>query len=251
MKALILFFVFTFFSYSQEKINQFDANGDRHGLWKGLYKDSKKPRYEGVFEHGKETLIFNYFDDTKEGKVIATRDFSKGNDSCFVTLFDRKNNIVSQGLLIGKLYEGEWNYFHRESKIVMTHENYKNGKLNGIKKVFYDDGSLAEILYYSNGKREGNYKKMGVNEKMLEELNYKNNELHGQAVFYDGLGNITIEGQYIQGLKSGIWRTYANGKVIKEEAAKKYSSKNFEYTLNEKGEKIPGNMKVRVNKNNK
>ena len=250
MKKLIVFVALfsALLNYSQEKINQFDSKGERHGLWKGIYEESKRPRYEGVFEHGKETGIFKYFDDTQKGLVIATRDFSKGNNSCYVTIYDRKNNKVSEGLLVNKEYEGEWKYYHKESKIVMTSENYKKGKLNGIKKIFYDDGSLAEVLNYVNGKREGNYKRYGVNEKILEDLNYKNDELHGEAIFYDGLGNIVSKGQYKNGLKSGIWKTYEKGKIVKEETAKKYSSKNYKFTKNEKGEKIPGKLKDREEK---
>lgn len=253
MKNLLMFlFLFVaLLNYSQEKINQFDEKGERHGLWKGIYDESKRPRYEGVFNHGKETGVFKYFDDTKAGKVIATRDFSKGKDSCYVTMFDRKDNIVSEGLLVNKLHEGEWKIYHKESKVVMTSENYKKGKLNGVKKVFYDDGSVAEILNYVDGKREGNYKRFGVNEKILEDLNYKNDQLHGAASFYDGLGNIIIQGQYTDGLKSGVWKTYEKGKVVKEETARKFTTKNFEYTTNEKGEKIPGEMKDREVKKGK
>lgn len=250
MKKYILNFVLFICctAFSQETINQLDKEGKRHGLWKGIYEESKRPRYEGVFEHGIETGIFKYFDDTKEGKVIATRDFSKGNNSCYVTIFDRKNNIVSEGLLINRSYEGVWKFYHKESKIVMTHENYKQGQLNGIRKVFYNDGSLAESMYYLEGKKQGNYKRFGINEKMIEELNYKNDQLDGEALFYDGLGNLILKGQYKEGLKSGIWYTYENGKVIKEEKAKKINAKNFTYILNEKGEKIPSELKDRDEK---
>lgn len=247
----LLILLISVLSFSQEKTNQLDEKGERHGLWKGTYDESKRPKYEGVFEHGKETGIFKFFDDTKAGKVIATRDFSKGKGSCYVTMFDRKDNKVSEGLLINKEYEGEWKYYHKESKFIMLSENYKKGKLNGVKKTFYDDGAIAEIQNYVDNKREGNYKKYGVNEKMLEDLNYKNDELHGEATYYDGLGNISLQGQYTEGLKSGVWKTYENGKVVKEETSRKYTSKNFEYTINAKGEKIPGEMKDREIKEKK
>ncbi|MGE4347578.1 MAG: hypothetical protein AB7D46_09215, partial [Flavobacteriaceae bacterium] len=57
---LILLLSITNFSFAQEeeKINQFDENGRRHGLWKGFYETTKRPRYEGTFVHGKETGIF-------------------------------------------------------------------------------------------------------------------------------------------------------------------------------------------------
>jgi hypothetical protein len=37
-----------------------------------------------------------------------------------------------EGKVIDKLFTGEWKYYHQASKIVMTLENYKNGKLGLI-----------------------------------------------------------------------------------------------------------------------
>lgn len=207
--------------YSQDIYNQLDENGLRHGLWKGTHANSKRPRYEGFFNHGIETGVFKYFDDTKAGLLIATRDFSIGNDSCYVKMFDRKSNIVCEGLLVNKFREGEWKIYHKESKIVMTSEYYRKNKLHGIKKIFYDNGSLAEMVNYENGMRNGIYKRIGINGKILEELHYRNNQLDGAASFYDGSGNISISGQYNNGVKSGIWKSYENGKIVKEESAKK------------------------------
>ena len=84
------------FSFSQEKTNQLDDKGLRHGLWKGFFEESKRPRYEGVFNHGQETAVFKYFDDTKAGSVIATRDFTKGKGNCYTIVFDQKGNKVSK-----------------------------------------------------------------------------------------------------------------------------------------------------------
>ena len=144
MKNVILLFLLTFSVVAQEKINQLDEQGNRHGLWKGTHKGTNRPRYEGVFSHGKETGVFNYFDDTKAGTIIATRDFSKGDGSCYAIFYDQKGNKVSEGILLNKLPEGEWKYYHFESKQLMSQEFYKNGKLEGVKKVFYKDGTEAE-----------------------------------------------------------------------------------------------------------
>jgi antitoxin component YwqK of YwqJK toxin-antitoxin module len=48
---------------NQEKINQVDENGKKNGLWRGYFQDSKRPKFEGNFEHGIEIGIFNFFDD--------------------------------------------------------------------------------------------------------------------------------------------------------------------------------------------
>lgn len=217
-KVLIVFFMFfALVATAQETVNQLDANKKRHGLWKGNHEVSKRPRYEGIFNHGVETGIFKYFDDTKDGKVIATRDFSKNDGSCYVILFDRKGNKVSEGKLVNKVPEGDWKYYHLETKQLMSTEFYKKGKLEGVKKVFYKNGLIAEISNYTNGVLNGKYLKYAENETTLEDSTYKNGELHGKAIFYDGKGNIALKGEYVKGIKRGVWEMYDDGKLVKNE----------------------------------
>jgi antitoxin component YwqK of YwqJK toxin-antitoxin module len=73
-KKLLLGLVFlnAFFINAQTAVNKLDADGKKDGLWKGIYAESKRPRYEGTFSHGKETGVFKFFDDTKKGDVLAT-----------------------------------------------------------------------------------------------------------------------------------------------------------------------------------
>lgn len=217
-KFLIVFLLFTVFSFAQEEqINQYDADGNRHGLWKGVYEKTKRPRYEGVFEHGKETGIFKYFDDTKAGKVIATRDFSKGDGSCYAVFYDRKGNKVSEGgINKDRQNEGVWKFYHKESPQIMAIENYKNGKLDGVRKVFYKNGKIASETHYVDGVKEGVFKQYADNGVVLEEIPYKNNQFHGWVIYRDYSGNLVAEGQYEKGLKKGIWKFYENGKLIKE-----------------------------------
>ncbi|MGL2967230.1 hypothetical protein [Flavobacterium sp. XGLA_31] len=61
MKFIFLFLMQTLALFAQD-VNKFDENGKKHGLWKGIYEESKRPRYEGTFEHGKETGIVGFFD---------------------------------------------------------------------------------------------------------------------------------------------------------------------------------------------
>lgn len=222
----VVFFLFTILIQAQEH-NKYDTNGKRHGLWKGLHSETNRPRYEGTFNHGKETGIFKYFDDTKAGTVIATRDFSKGDGTCYTIFYNQKSNKVSEGVLKNKLPEGEWKYYHFESPRPMTIEYYKNGKLHGLKKVFYKDGTLAEISNYSNGILNGPYVKYAENSKLLEELNYKNGQLHGKISYYDGAGNIVSKGEYKNGRKSGYWETYKDGKLEKKEKITAYTRRVF------------------------
>jgi antitoxin component YwqK of YwqJK toxin-antitoxin module len=71
------------------------------------------------------------------------------------------------------LFTGEWKYYHQASKIVMTLENYKNGKLEGLRSVYYPSGKIAEEISYLNNMKNGLYK---VFENGIEQSIYKNNE---------------------------------------------------------------------------
>ncbi|OIV41431.1 toxin-antitoxin system YwqK family antitoxin [Flavobacterium johnsoniae] len=203
------------FLNAQTEFNKLDANGKKDGIWKGVY-ESKRPRYEGTFSHGKETGIFNFFDDTQKGDIIATRDFTANDGSSYTIFYDQKKNKVSEGKEIGKDREGEWKYYHKASKVLMTSENYKKGKLEGMRTVYYPNGKVAEEMTYKNGLKEGVYKRFGQNGTLLEDAVYKNNEFNGNAVFYDSDGAVASKGKFVNGKKAGMWQFYTKGKLVKE-----------------------------------
>lgn len=215
MKYLFLILFFTSSIYSQE-INQLDSQGKKEGVWKGIYSDSKRPRYEGTFSHGKEVGLFKFFDDTKVGTLIATREFNSKDNSCYTIFYNQRKNKVSEGKQVGKDYDGEWKYYHENSTTIMTLENYKNGKLNGVRKVYYPNGVLAEEANYINGVKDGTYKSYAENSVLLENAIYKNGQYDGQAVFKNA-SNIEVgKGKFKNGKKVGIW-TYNNGGTITTE----------------------------------
>ncbi|PWA05111.1 toxin-antitoxin system YwqK family antitoxin [Flavobacterium psychrotolerans] len=203
---------------AQTDINKLDDKGKKQGVWKGIYPESKRLRYEGTFDHGKEIGIFNFFDDTKAQSIIATREFNSKDNSVYTIFYDQKKNKVSEGKQVNRLYEGQWKYYHESSKEVMTIENYKKGKLDKLRSVFYPSTKIAEETNYVNGVKQGKYKKYSEKEGVvLEESNYKNDEFDGLAVYKDPLGNIVAQGKYVNGKKKGIWQFFENGKLVSEE----------------------------------
>ena len=92
MKYMTIFILASTLSFSQE-YNKLDTQGKKDGLWNGVYEESKRPRYEGTFEHGKEVGLFKFFDDTKAGTVIATREFNKNDNSCYTIFYNQKSNF--------------------------------------------------------------------------------------------------------------------------------------------------------------
>ncbi|MFV8323323.1 toxin-antitoxin system YwqK family antitoxin [Flavobacterium sp. LB3P21] len=201
---------------SQTEFNKLDEKGKKHGVWKGFYQESKRPRYEGTFEHGKEIGIFNFYDDTKAKSIIATREFNAKDNSAYTIFYDQNKNKVSEGKVVNKLFEGQWKYYHQASKNIMTTENYVNGKLEGLRTVFYLSGKIAEEISYKNNLKNGFYKKYTEKGILLEESMFKNNIYSGLAIFSDTNGNIVSKGQFVNGKKSGIWQFFEKGKLVKE-----------------------------------
>jgi antitoxin component YwqK of YwqJK toxin-antitoxin module len=213
----ILFFCFSTTIFSQSDFNKLDENGKKNGVWKGVYEESKRPRYEGAFDHGKETGLFSYFDDTKAATVMATREFNSKDNSAYTIFYDQNKNKVSEGKVVNKLHEGPWTYYHKASAIIMTLENYKNGKLEGLKTINFPSGKVAELTNYKNGVREGAYKKIAENGVILEESTYLNGELNGTSTFKAPDGLVVAKGIFKQGIKVGIWFFYENGKLVSKD----------------------------------
>lgn len=215
MRTLIVFLL-VIWNLNAQDSNKLDEKGFKHGLWKGYHEESKRLRYEGAFEHGKEVGVFKFYDDTKVNTLIATREFNDKDNSCYTIFYNQKGFKVSEGKLINKVYEGEWKYYHLDSPNIMTTETYIKGKLEGTRKVFYKEGAIAEETTYKNGKKEGVYKKYAENGIVLEEAIYKNNLYHGQAIFRNPDNAVTAKGVFTNGKKTGIWEFLENGKMVKK-----------------------------------
>jgi antitoxin component YwqK of YwqJK toxin-antitoxin module len=218
MRKVILFLFTMLFSvlHAQTETNKLDAKGLKHGVWKGVYEESKRPRYQGTFEHGKEIGLFQFFDDTQKGDVIATREFNPKDNSAYTIFYDQNKNKVSEGKVVNKVFEGLWKYYHYASPAVMTTENYKNGKLEGQRTVYFPNGKIAEQINYINNWKEGAYKKYTEDGIVIEESFFKNNEYDGLATFRDVKGNVVSKGKFSKGLKIGTWEILENGKLVKK-----------------------------------
>ena len=214
---IIILTISTLNSYAQDAVNQFDGQGDRHGVWKKYFDKTKQLRYEGQFEHGKEIGTFKFYTLNKGTSVLsATKVFNTNNNMAEVKFLSSKGKPISEGQMKGKLYVGKWIYYHNKSKSIMTTEFYNdNGALEGEKLVFYPDGTTAEKANYKEGKLNGTSIWYSKNGKILKEFMYENDELHGVCKYYDASGNLEAEGAYRKDLKHGIWKYYKNGKLVK------------------------------------
>lgn len=220
LKLLFLLSVVLFtgiLTFAQD-INQLDANGKRHGIWKKTFDDSKILRYEGEFDHGVEIGLFKFYKNIDNKAVLtATKKFDGVKGTAYVTFYASTGKVISEGLMIGKLFIGEWKYYQQRSNDLLTLEHYNNdGLLDGDRLVYYENSQIAEKKHYSNGKLDGSSVWFSENGTMLKEFFYVNDELHGPSKYYSPKGEIIAEGRYKNGQKNGVWKFYEDGKLKEE-----------------------------------
>lgn len=211
--------------FSQSEINQMDAQGERHGVWKKKYPGTDQLRYEGTFEHGKEVGEFKFYcADCKDNPTVV-KNFNFKDDIAEVKFFTIKGKLVSEGKMDSKDRIGEWVYYHEKSNDVMTREHYENGQLYGKMITYYPNGKITEETDYKNGIKDGEDNYYSPDGILLKKLLYRDDELHGAALYYDANGNVIIEGFYKNGKKHGLWKYYENGSVVLEETYPKPKDK--------------------------
>jgi len=202
---------------SQNDYNQFDEQGKRHGAWKKTFKGSSQVRYEGAFNHGKEIGVFKYYCSDCKDEPMIVKTYNDTDNTALVKYYTKNGKLVSEGKMLGKNRIGEWLYYHKKAKTIMTKEEYVDGKLDGQKITYYNNAIITEEITYKNGLKEGLNNYYSPDGVLLKKLQYKNDQLEGPAIYYDAYGNIVIDGNYKNGKKHGIWKYFEDAKLVKEE----------------------------------
>ncbi len=217
MKVFLLFiaiFSFQIFGFSQENINGLDSDGLRHGLWSKNYNETKKIRFSGEFNHGKEVGIFKFYDVT--GSLVAEKKYLSNSNICHAKLYNSKHNLVAEGDFVGKNKNGLWKYFSANKYLIMT-ETYVIGKLEGEKITYYKNGKPTEEVYYKNDKMNGLSIRYTDKGNKISSQTYKDGKLDGKVEYSDASGIVVVRGQYKKGERVGRWQHFSKGKVVKVE----------------------------------
>lgn len=180
-----------------QEVNKMNAQGQKEGSWVGYYPKTNNIKYEGTFKNGKESGTFNFYADSGEKKLIATKEFKA--DGTVYSIFYSGKKKISEGVYVNKLKEGIWKVYHADGKSVMSEEPYKNDKLNGIKKAYYISGNLSEEVGYKNGVEDGIWNQYAENGVKIKETQYKNGILDGKLIIRDQNGKVTDEAKYVNG----------------------------------------------------
>jgi len=219
MKKIISIFVIISFAYINStfsQVNQYHDDGTRHGLWEKKFEGTDQIRYTGNFDHGVEIGVFKYYLKGFPQHPSAIKTFLKKGEEAEIVYYSQKGKVISKGKLINRKREGKWEYYHNRSGNVMTIENYKNDVLEGQRVIYYENKQISETAEYQQGKKEGKQLVYSVKGVLIKEFTYKNDMLEGVNKFFNGRGQLTIEGKFEKNKKIGIWKYYAQGKLVKQ-----------------------------------
>lgn len=225
----ILIFILTFFacffiseSSNAQKINQFDKNKKRTGVWKKYYPN-KRIRYVGKFENGKEVGVFKFYDITASDNPVIIKTFFEDSDSLFVQFYTLSGKIETEGVLNGRKRTGNWRYFYPDGTL-MSEENYKEGKLEEEQLVYYPDGQVTEFSVYKNGLLDGVCSKYSSKGILIEEITYTKGKPNGLAKYFELNGDLKEVGHYKDGKRVGKWEYYMEGEIASDLEKKKKKS---------------------------
>lgn len=158
---------------------------------------------------------------TKNGKIYATSQDKPYTGAFGLYLGDF---IEYKEEYVDGLLNGDKIWYSNSGNIVLQ-EHYKNNKIYGDQKAYYENGKIKSIVKYKNGKVVGiiDYDKNG---KILHEDHFKNGT--GTFKYFWENGNVSEIGRYKNWHKDGKWKrynkdgsldkvtTYKNGKQISE-----------------------------------
>lgn len=127
---------------------------------------------------------------------------------CFPAV-DEEACVNSDGVMVrrndGKPFSGRMKSRTDQSLSVYS---YKNGQLDGLDVVYYD-GIVKETGCWKEGKQNGLFRLYTPSGILVDYANFENGERHGLTRQFDPeTGGITAEGRYNNGQLDGTWIQY-------------------------------------------
>ncbi len=192
--------------------NRIDKQGRRQGPWIKTDKNGSKI-FEGTFQDGKETGVFNYY--YADGTLRIRNTYTEPGRYCSHEAYDEKGHLLARGFYNQKNRDSIWHFYNEEGRLVKT-ASYKMGIKQGVHVIFTSTGDTAEVTHYVDNHREGRWWKR-IGEKGWITCNYSKGLTQGRLVEYNEQGQLAREGNYRDGAKDGRNRFYENGECVIEE----------------------------------
>lgn len=165
---------------SRSKVKDITADGyliSDYTNGSGLQRAEKKDQQNKIVEEGdllngkREGTWVTYH--ANSGLVATVTGYRNGQKHGVFLRGDETGGITEKAFYVNDQLEGKRIVYNRTR--IKEEANYQNGKLEGERKLYYDNGKLQEEGTFKNGKRDG------------------------EAKWYDQEGNPTIQYKYKNG----------------------------------------------------
>ena len=123
-----------------------------------------------------------------------------------ITVNDGTGNLSQSGIVKEGKRQGSWIDYYPNA-MVKSITPYVDGKMEGLRVEFNNNGQLEKSMEYHNGLLHGDYKEMRSS-LTKEERYYENGKLEGTVKIYYDNGKIMEEGLYKNGTRDGISKWY-------------------------------------------
>lgn len=222
------------FIYAQEKINRYNTEGKRTGIWQDLYVPGRI-KEEGNWTNGLRNGVFKFYN--RKGELERLERYEDGelvkgdNDSA---VLDIRKEVYDSGKIksIGSYKEGKKHGVFREfdeqgnvtNSFVYDQDTRSGeglldtlGRKQGVWKWYYPDGSLKSQGAYKDGKRDGPWTYFFSTGKIEQKGNFKEDIFTGDWKWYFPSGSVHREELYRKGKEDGHTVEYDSlGNVITE-----------------------------------
>ena len=220
-KLAILLFCFAFGSIAaQEKINQTDAQGRKHGIWKKTYANGQL-RYEGRFNHGVEVDTFKFY--FEDGNLKAVNYF-RGGGEVYSWQYGGESQLAAEGKYQGTKRDSVWTFYDIEGN-VLSRESYDQDAKDGVSVTYFDNGKKAETLHWQDGQRQGEWRQNYESGKPKAKGQYADGKLHGEVTYFYTNGKPHIKGQYHKGKMHGTWYFFDEFMQVEKKEEWRYGRK--------------------------
>lgn len=208
------------------------VNGSKEGWWKAYYDNGQRD-YEGKYYNDEHDSTWTYY--FLHEKISSIGQFKNGERQGVTTyngtegnpLLEKKfdaGDLIAYRIMGANGQCGDWTPFTGNATILASYPNgnkayeetYRDGTINGQKKIYFPNGKLYSEYSYSNGDYQGPYALYYATGKLREKGEYMYDELNGTVESYNEDGILQKKETYKLGIRDGKATLYNKGAVVKE-----------------------------------
>ena len=190
-----------------------DSKGQKQGYWKKT-DEKNKLIYEGEFKDNKPVGKFKYYYPTDSIRAIMY--FKANGKGAYAKLFHLNGKRMAEGKYASEeTKDSTWTYYD-ELGVLISRENYKNGKKDGVFTVYLPDGSVSEEKNYKDDLQHGPFKDYFSGHTVKAQGNYIKGKMEGRVSYHYPNGVEVAAGYYKNGVKNGPWLYKTESGKIRE-----------------------------------